>query len=303
MNGWIIIRNQVNTAPLNEYSLRRLHESAAAEGVNVHIYSPNQFKPVVSLGEQNSIYLCGKQTPLPDFVLVRMGSKIEYDGLSLIRHFQSLGIPIFNKPDSIEKVKDKLYTAQLLLKAGLPFPATMLGTESIDWQLVSEKIGFPLVLKTISGSKGEGVILCQNKEQISDLVPFINASHFNGNFILQQFISDSFGSDIRVFVVGNKAVAAMKRSASDGSFKANFSRGGHVENYPISQELSDLSIRIKDVFKLDLCGIDLLFHENGFMVCEVNSCPGFEGLESCTNTDVAREIFIHIKKELRQKQI
>lgn len=299
MTGWIIIKNTDNIQPLEKYSLRRLYETAISEGIAIQILSPNQFNTIVSINQEKRTFL-GKEPVLPpDFLLSRMGSGIQYNGLSLLRHMQSLGIPVFNKPDSIEKVKDKLHSAQILLKAGLPFPCTMLVTKQMDINFVQEKIGFPLVLKTISGSKGSGVILCHSKEQLADFISFMNESHNDTGFILQQFIADSHGRDIRVFVVGDKVLAAMQRTASDGSFKANYSRGGKTQAYPLTQTIIDLSMKIKSIFQLDICGIDLLFNKDEYMICEVNSCPGFEGLESCTNVNVAEEIIHYIKDKIK----
>ncbi len=163
--------------------------------------------------------------------------------------------------------------------SNLPVPKTMLVKFPIDIELVEKQLGFPVVIKTISGSKGSGVYLSESAKNFEDLMTLIESTKSGANIILQEFISDSRGRDLRVLMVGGRAVACMQRVATDGSFKANISRGGDAQPYPISPELELLAIEATRKTGLDIAGVDLLFDKDHFKVCEINSSPGFKGIE------------------------
>jgi len=195
-------------------------------------------------------------------------------------------------------VKDKLFTQQILAQKNFPVPKTMLVKSPIDIDLVEKYIGFPVVVKTLSGSQGKGVYLSENKKSFKDLMQLIESTNPNLNIILQEFIKDSFGRDLRVFTIGGRAVACMERRATDGEFKANFSAGGEVYEYKLTPEIEWLATEVSRVLGLEIAGVDLLFHGNHFKICEVNSSPGFEGLEKCCKVDIPREIYRYLKIRL-----
>ena len=211
---------------------------------------------------------------------------------------ERLGIHIVNSPNSIETVKDKLYSHQILAQNNLPVPKTMLVKFSVNVELVEKNIGFPIVVKTLSGTQGSGVFLADNKRTFHDLMQLIEATNKTANVILQEFVSTSKGVDLRVFTLGGKAIACFKRSNNDGGFKANFSSGGSVEPYEITLEIEWLATQTSNILNLDMARIDLLFDNDHFKVCEANSSPGFEGLEKTGDFDISREIFHYLRIRL-----
>jgi len=171
----------------------------------------------------------------------------------------------------------------------------MLAKFPVNVDLVEDYINFPAVIKAISGSQGNGVYLSENKSAFNDLMHLLEATNPNANVIVQEFIKSSRGIDLRVITIGGRVIGCMKRINNTGGFKANFSAGGVVEHYDINPEIEWLATTIAGIMNLDIAGIDLLFDEGHFKICECNSSPGFKGMESCNNINVPVEIFNYIK--------
>ena len=226
------------------------------------------------------------------------GAATPYFSLAIIRQMEKLGVPTFNSSESIEMVKDKLYTQQILAASNLPVPKTMLARSPINIELIEKTINFPVVVKTISGAQGSGVFLCENKRHLDDLMQLIDTAKTSTNFIIQEFIHNSRGRDLRVFVVGGRVVACMERFSQNGGFKANFSLGGQVREYPVNEEIEWLATESSRILGLDITGVDLLFDGEHFKVCEANSSPGFKGLEQCCPVSIPDIIFDFIKVRL-----
>ncbi len=295
MRGWILHKSNGSEGRPESYSIRRFKETAAASGIEVKIVRPEQIDLIITGDDQKSVRLDGEVVPLPDFLLPRMGSGTTYFALAVIRQLERLRVKTFNKSSSIETVKDKLYTQHVLAASNLPFAKTMLVKFPVDVDLVEKVLDFPVVVKTISGSRGDGVFLSEDRSKFEDLMKLIRASKSNINLILQEFVSSSFGRDLRVITIGGRAVCCMKRSSTRGSFKANFSAGGSVEAFDLTPEIEWLASETSRVFDLDIAGIDLLFDGDHFKICEVNSSPGFKGMELCHSINVPREIFNYIR--------
>ncbi len=295
MRGWMIFKRMEDPEP---YEIRRFREVAEERGIELRIISPEQFDLIVTRDDRKSILIDGAYEPLPQFLLPRMGAGTTYFALAVIRHLERLGVHTFNSSQSIEVVKDKLYTQQILAESDLPVPKTMLVKYPVNVELVDRQVGFPVVVKTISGSHGNGVFLCEKKANFKDLMELISATKPNVNIILQEFIARSCGRDIRVFVIGGRVVACMERMARDESFKANFSRGGEVRAYEINPEIEWLATESAEILNLDIAGIDLLFDGDHFKICEVNSSPEFQGIESCCGVSIPDEIYNFIKVRL-----
>lgn len=294
MKGWIIYDKPHDAS----YGVSRLLEEAERQGLDVAVYAPEQFEIIVTKDGRRSILLNGEYPTLPDFVLPRTGSQTTYFSLALLRHLQRLNITVINTADAIDIVKDKLYTQQMLAMHNLPVPRTMLAKFPTDVDLVEKQIGFPAVVKTLSGQKGMGVFLTENRSKFQDLMELMLALGGRDNIILQEFISDSRGRDLRVFVVGGRVIACMQRRSTDGNFKANISRGGIGEAYVVTPEIEWLATETARVLHLDIAGVDLLFDGSYFKVCEANSSPGFEGLELSSDVNVAAQIYQYIRIRL-----
>lgn len=173
----------------------------------------------------------------------------------------------------------------------------------VDVDLVERHLGFPVVIKTLSGSQGSGVFLSHKAREFDDLMQLIEATNKNTNIILQEFIANSHGRDLRVFTIGGRVAGCYERRGQEDSFKANVSAGGSARPFEVTPEIEWLATQTANILDLDVSGIDLLFDNGHYKICEANSSPGFEGLESCLNVDIAAQIlhFIRIRLGLFNK--
>ena len=298
MKGWILYKESKREVRPENYEIHSFLDAAKSDGIEISVVRPEQFELIVTKDDRDSILLDGKIVPLPDFLLPRMGAETTYFALAVIRHLEKLGVYTINSSSSVDLVKDKLYSHQILAEKSLPVPKTMLAKYPIDVELVKNKLGFPLIVKTVSGSQGSGVFLSEHEANFIDLMELIQATKSNMNIILQEFVESSRGKDLRVFTIGGRAVACIERSAKGDSFKANFSRGGLVKEIEITPEIEWLSTEVAKIFGLEIAGIDLLYDGEHFKVCEANSSPGFEGIEQCCNINIAKEIYNFIRVRL-----
>lgn len=293
MRGWILYFKSQDQLDDNDYGVSRLLGAAAAKGIDLQVYRPDQFELVVTRDDRKSILVDGSPTPIPDFLIPRLGSNTTYFALAIIRQLERLGVFVCNSSVTIETVKDKLHMHQLLAQSNLPTPKTMLFKLPVDIDIVRREIGFPVVVKNITGTEGAGIYLCQSEDKLVDLMELIYSTNPNVNIILQEFIETSSGKDLRVFIVGGKIIGCMKR-VSKGSFKANFSRGGVVEKFELTPEAEWLATETARLVDFDIAGIDLLFDKDGYKVCEANSAPGFKGLEQVMGKNIAEQIIDYI---------
>lgn len=298
MLGWILYRTAESDLKPEMYEINRFIQESFNENIDLRVIAPEQIDLIVTQEDRKSILVGGKLEPLPDFVLPRMGAGTTYFALAVIRHLERLGVPCFNAAANIDTVKDKLYTQQILAESNLPVPKTMLARFPVNTELIEKKIGFPAIIKTLSGSQGKGVFLSENRKSLEDLMQLIEATSPKANIILQEFISDSYGRDLRVFTIGGRAVVCMERTAPQDSFKANFSAGGSVREYPLTPEIEWLAVETSRILGLEIAGVDLLFDGDHFKICEVNSSPGFEGMEAATGRNIPAEIFHYLKIRL-----
>lgn len=293
MKGWILYSKKQVELQASDHGVSRLLSAAAAKGIQLNVYSPAQFELVVTRDDRSSILVDGQSTPLPDFIIPRMGSNTSYFALAIIRQFEKLGIYVCNSASTIEIVKDKLHMHQLLAQSNLPTPKTMLVKFPVDINVVKQSMGFPLVIKNVTGTEGCGIYLCDSEDKFTDVMELIYSNNSKANIILQEFIACSHGKDLRIFVLGGRAIGCMKRF-SETSFKANFSRGGKVEAFELTPEIEWLATETARLVNLDIAGIDLLFDESGYKICEANSSPGFKGLELVVGPTVAEQILDYI---------
>lgn len=298
MQGWILYRKNESEVKLEAYEINRFLDTAPLEDIQLKVLKPEQIDLIVTREDRKSILVDGSPVALPDFILPRMGAGTTYFTLAVIRHLERLGVPSFNSSTHIDMVKDKLFTHQILAQKNLPVPKTMLVKFPVNIELIEKYIGFPVVVKTLSGSQGKGVYLSESKKSFKDLMLLIESTSPNLNIILQEFIEDSYGRDLRVFTIGGRAVACMERKSAEGGFKANFSAGGDVQEYPLTPEIEWLATEVVRTLGLEIGGVDLLFHGDHFKICEVNSSPGFQGLEKCCKVDVPKEIYQYLKIRL-----
>ncbi len=293
IRGMILYSVQEHQLVEADYSVTRLLQAARAKGVEMTVVTPSQFEMVVTRADRKSILVDDQPVLLPDFVLPRLGANTSYYAFSVLRQLEHLGVYIANDAKAVYSVKDKLAMYQLLSNSRLSTPKTMLAKYPINASTVEREIGFPLIIKNVSGMQGSGIYLCDSKDKFEDVIELIYSNNDKANIILQEFIKTSYGKDIRVFVVGGKVMGSMIRT-SNGSFKSNFSKGGSVSPFEMTPEVEWLATDVAKLFNLDIAGVDLLFDEHGYKVCEANSAPGFKGLERVTGKIIAEGIIDYI---------
>ena len=294
MNGWILYKHDI----AESWETQKLIEEFEKQDIKVRVVDPQDVDIFVDRDDRKSILVAGKARILPDFVIPRTGSGTTYFIKAIIRHLERLGVELINGSASIDTVKDKLYTQQILGESNLPVPKTLLVRHPINVDFVERNIGFPIIVKTLSGSFGTGVFLAENKRQFQDLIKLAEITSKSYNIIVQEFIKDSWGRDIRVFVLNNKVVGCMMRQATDDDFRANITRGGEGIPYQITEEIEWLGGESARLLHLDIAGVDLLFDNGSYRICEVNSSPGFEGIDKYTNTNIAEQIVNYVKHKI-----
>lgn len=293
IRGIILYSKSEADLTAKDYSVGRLLQAAKARGIELRVLKPEQFELVVTRSDTKSILIDDKSEELPDFVIPRMGSKTTYYAFSVIRQLQGLGVYVCNDAEAIASVKDKLHMYQLLANSKLATPKTMLAKFPTDPKVARREIGFPLVIKNVTGAQGTGIYLCESEEKFIDVMELVYSNNPYANIILQEFIQTSRGRDLRVFLVGGRVLGCMQRT-SNTSFKANFSKGASVEKFEVTSEIEWLATETAKLFKLDIAGIDLLFDKDGFKVCEANSSAGFCGLEKAVGETIAESIIDYI---------
>ena len=277
------------------YELTRLREEARQLEIALEAVAPEEIDLIVSRDGRRSIRRCGAEVELPDLLLPRTGSASDYFALAILRQLEHLGVAVINTSGAIEAVKDKLYSHQLLAQRNLPIPRTMLARFPVDPELVAQQIGFPCVIKLLVGSYGEGIVLCRDRTSFRDLIELVAGLDRSQSLILQQYIGTRPGQDLRVWVIGGEVIGAMLRRSTDGSFKANISRGGDGEVFALNPEIERLARASAAAVQLEIAGVDLLFVGTGYCVCEVNSAPGFAGFEAATGINIARAVLEHAR--------
>ncbi|UCB47566.1 MAG: RimK family alpha-L-glutamate ligase [Spirochaetota bacterium] len=296
MKSWILI----NENKRNSYSTKRFEESAKICGLRPKIVIPRAFDIIATKAGDKSIRYKGKQIEIPDCIIPRMGSGTTYFALAVIRHLEKQGVLILNSSLSIETAKDKLATMQILAANNIPIPKTMLAKFPLNIELVEQEFHYPLVLKTVSGSHGKGVFFCENKSQLKDIADLMEVSKDSKvNVIIQEFVLSSRGKDIRVLVIGGRPIGAMVRIAKKDSYKANFSTGGAVKPFEMNPTIEWLAVESVSLLGLDIAGVDILFNNDSYSICEINSSPEFEGFEKATGIDVPSEIYQYLRVRLR----
>tara|TARA_X000001382_G_scaffold130264_1_gene124588 strand:- start:3200 stop:4090 length:891 start_codon:yes stop_codon:yes gene_type:complete len=293
LKGWIF-----TTQDSPSYETKRLIECFKSEGIDCHYVHPNHVDIYISREDRKSVLVENEYTSIPDFVIPRVGSSTTYYQKAVYRHLERMGVLFINSSDSIDNVKDKLYTMQILASHNVPHPKTMLVRNPVDVDYVEKRIGFPIVVKSLSGTHGKGVYLAEKKKNFSQLMDMMEQFNDRFNIILQEFVSDSHGKDIRVVVVGGRVIGAMKRESKDGDFRANITRGGGAKPVEVDEQMEYLALESTKLLNLDIGGVDLLYDNGGYKICEVNSSPGFYGMEKYTDIKVSEEIVSYVKYKI-----
>jgi RimK family alpha-L-glutamate ligase len=293
VKGWILYKRHKKDLTDQDHGVNRLLSVASAFNIELEVYTPDDF--LLSNG-RHPFLIKDAKTQLPDFILPRLSADDStYQALNIIKQLELRGVYSFNTSQAIATAKDKLLVSQLLAANQLPSPKTMLINFPVSLALIEKNIGFPLVIKNNSSARGIGICLFENKEQLIDFMGFFEKN--SPLLIAQEFIKESYGRDLRVFIVGSQVIGCMERQAKSG-FKANYSLGGQVLPFEITSEIASLALNCAKLCGLEIGGIDLLFAKNHFLICEANSSPGFKGLEAALNQDIAKKIMHYISEKI-----
>ncbi len=273
------------------YTTRRLLEAARALGHRARVLDTLRCTLKLEKGAPGLLYE-GKPVGPLDVVIPRIGASITAYGLAVVNQLDMMGIPVLNNSVPIARSRDKLRCLQLLARFGIDIPRTIMTNQPSEVDLAISQIGgLPAILKLIRGTQGVGVMIAHTKEEIAGILDTM--TDLGQEILLQEFIRESRGRDIRVLVVGDTAVAAMRRTAKAGEFRSNLHRGGEGKPVKLKPEYAEIALRATRVMGLELAGVDLLETKQGPKVMEVNSSPGFEGLEKATGLDIASLIIAH----------
>jgi gamma-F420-2:alpha-L-glutamate ligase len=291
MRGWLLFNNEIADHVPEAHEIKRFIEAGKKRGLTLDVLRPRDFELVVSSDRDWRAEYSGGHLSRPDFIIPRTGSETSYFTLAVLRQFERMGVSMINGPEAVEACADKLQTLQLLSASGLPIPRTILGKFPVDVDLIEKELGFPVVVKTLRSTRGAGVVLCQDREQFDSLASLLGDANPGSDFIFQQYIRHSHGRDVRLLVIGDKVSAAMERRSKNGSFKSNISLGGAGFCIEPPPEMADLALKAAKSLHLDIAGIDVLYDETGYRICEANSSPGFEGLEKACRISVPDRVF------------
>lgn len=279
------------------YSTRRIVEAGEAAGHEMHVVDTLRCYMSMST-EGPQIHYKGEQLQGFDAVIPRIGASITFYGTAVLRQFEMQGVFPVNESVAITRSRDKLRSLQLLSRRGVGLPVTGFANAPDDIpDLISMVGGAPLVIKLLEGTQGIGVVLAETRKAAESVIEaFMGLS---ADIMVQEFIEEAGGADIRCFVVGGKVVAAMKRQGADGEFRSNLHRGGSAHLVRITKEERITAIKAAKVMGLNVAGVDLLRSKRGPLVMEVNSSPGLQGIEEATGKDVAGIIIRFIEKQAR----
>lgn len=278
----------------NLYSTRRLVEAGVQRGHQVDVIDTlHCYMDITS--NKPAVRYKGQELPRYDAVIPRIGASVTFYGTAVVRQFEMTGTFSVNESVAISRSRDKLRSLQLLSRKGIGLPRTGFAhsPDNIE-DLIKNVGGAPLVIKLLEGTQGIGVVLADTKKVAESVIEAFLG--LKANILVQEFIKEAGGSDVRCFVVGGKVVAAMQRQAAEGEFRSNLHRGGTAQLTELSAEEQQTAIDAAEIMGLNVCGVDILRSNRGPVVMEVNSSPGLEGIEGATGKDVAGMIYAFIEE-------
>ncbi|WDQ18662.1 RimK family alpha-L-glutamate ligase [Rhodopirellula sp. P2] len=278
------------------YSTRRLVEAAEQRGIKAKVLNTLKFAIDLAEGEPD-LYYRSKQLSDYDGVLPRIGSSITYFGTAVVRQFEQMDVFCANSSAGISNSRDKLRSMQILSRHQIGIPQTTFVRDRKDILPAIERVGgSPVIIKLLEGTQGVGVILAENVKVAEAIIETLQST--KQNVLVQQFVAESRGKDIRAFVIGDRVVAAMRRVAVGTEFRSNVHRGGQTEAVVLDETYAETAVRAAQIMGLRVAGVDMLEGANGPQVMEVNSSPGLEGIESSTKLDIAGAIIDYMSAQV-----
>ncbi len=275
------------------YSTSRLVEAGRQRGHTVRVLDPLRCYMRISRGVFEMHYK-GRALTGFDAVIPRIGSSITFYGTAVLRQFEMMGVYTPNCSDAVLRARDKLRSLQLLAREGMDLPMTVFGDYPDDTADLLKMLGDPPhVIKLNEGAQGQGVLLAEKRSASQGMIEAFRGLY--ANFVVQEFIGEAGGGDLRCFVVGDRVAAAMHRQAPEGDFRANLHRGGKASAVELTDQEVNVALRASATMGLGVAGVDLLRSRRGPLVLEVNASPGLEGIEQATGLDVAGSIISHVE--------
>ena len=288
MKIFILSRNS------NLYSTSRIVEAGRDRGHMVRVIDYMRcFMNITA--KKPTVYYGGESLQKVDAIIPRIGASNTFYGTAVVRQFETMNCFCVNPSISISNSRDKLRSMQILAEAGINMPVTGFASHTKDIEGVIESVGStPLVMKLLQGTQGQGIVLAETRKAAESVMSAFR--QLDADIMVQEYIKESSGTDIRAFVIGNRVVAAMKRVAPEGEFRSNLHRGATVENITLTSEENQIAIRAASILGLTIAGVDLMRSNRGPLILEVNSSPGLQGIEACTKMDIASQIINFIER-------
>ena len=279
------------------YSTKRLVEAARTRGHSVRVLDALRCYMNIT-SHKPSIHYKGEDLSGFDAIIPRIGASVTFYGTAVLRQFEMMGVYPLNESVAISRSRDKLRASQLLSRRGIGLPITGFANKPDDIQdLIKMVGGAPLIIKLLEGTQGIGVVFAETQKAAESVIESFLGLDIS--VLVQEFIKEAGGSDIRCFVIGDKVVAAMKRQGAEGEFRSNIHRGGTASLIRITPEERSTAVRAAKTMGLNVCGVDILRSNHGPLVLEVNSSPGLEGIERATSKDIAGLIIAFLEKNVQ----
>lgn len=288
MNIVILSRNS------NLYSTNRLVEEGENRGHKVEVIDPLKCDLIIEK-EKPTIYYKDRYLDYVDAIIPRIGSSVTFYGSAVVRQFEMMHVFTTVTSDAIIRSRDKLRSFQRLSRAGIGMPKTVFTNYSRDVEeVISHVGGTPVIIKLLEGTQGLGVVLAESKNAAESVLEAFNG--LQARVIVQEYIKEAKGTDLRALIVDNQVVGAMKRQGKEGEFRSNLHRGGSADYVKLTADEIKVALRAAKALKLPVCGVDMLESDRGPLVLEVNSTPGLEGIEGATKKNIARAIITFIER-------
>ena len=279
------------------YSNRRLLEAGEERGHRMEFLSVKQCYMRLDPQNPEMHYRGGNVLERIDAVIPRIRPSVTFYGCAITRQFEAMGIRVLNAAEPIKRSRDKLLASQLFVRHGLCMPVTGFASSPLDTKdLIKMVGGAPLILKLLEGAQGRGVVLAETQKAAESVINAMKS--LNANLLVQEFIKEAGGKDLRCFVIGNKAVSAIERTAAVGDFRSNIHQGGSAQTVRIRPEERKLAVAATRALGLDVAGVDIIRSERGPLLLEVNSSPGLEGIETATGKDLAGQMIQEVERKL-----
>jgi ribosomal protein S6--L-glutamate ligase len=279
------------------YSTSRMVAEARAKGHEVRVIDPLRCYMTIA-SQRPTIHYKGEEITGIDAIIPRIGASITFYGTAVVRQFEMMGVYSINESVAISRSRDKLRSLQLLARKGIGLPVTGFAhSTKFTKDLINLVGGAPLVIKLLEGTQGLGVVLTETDKAAESVIEAFRS--LKENILVQEFIKEAGGADLRCFVIGDKVVAAMKRQGGEGEFRSNLHRGGNASIARLTPEERMTAVRAAKIMGLNVAGVDLLRSNHGPVVMEVNSSPGLEGIEKSTEKNVAGMIIDFIEKQAK----